>query len=79
MTARKKPGIATADLSLGWAERLTTCVEVLMGRRGGRVERMAVTAAKVTAAPTAAEFNAVVDDLNAMKARFNELLDQLQD
>lgn len=76
---KRKPGIGADFLSRGWAQRITECVEVLMGRRAGRVGRMTVTAQKVTTTPTAAEYNALVDDLRQHAARFNELLEQVQD
>ena len=79
-SAQKKPGIGKTELSLAWAERLQAVVEIMAGRRGRSADLMAVTAAKTAAAsPTTAEFNKVVDDLNAMKKRFNDLLNQVQD
>ena len=75
-----KPGIGKAELSITWAQRIQTVVEIMAGRRGSKTDLMAVTALKTAAAsPTTAEFNKVVDDLNAMKKRFNDLLDQVQD
>ena len=79
MTAeRKKPGLGKPQLTDRWAQAISECIEVMMGRRGGKVDGAAVTAKKVSSTPTAAEFNAVVDDLTAMKARFNALLRQVQ-
>lgn len=74
----KKPAIGDPNNSASWAARMTRCLEVVMGRFG-KTPRVAVTAAKVSATPTAAEFNKVVDDLHAIKATLNRLLDQVQD
>ena len=77
--SRPKPGLGKVEPTVSFLTRLSQCVEVLMGRRGGRTAPMAVTAAPVSAGPTAAEFNKVVDDLRQHAARFNELLEQVQD
>lgn len=74
----RKPGIGRPDLTQTWAQRISECIEVVMGRRG-KTQPMVVTAQKVTTTPTAAEFNALVDDLRQHAARFNELLKQVQD
>ena len=77
---QSKPGIGKTELSVVWAQRLQTVVEIMAGRRDRKTDPMGVTATKTAAAsPTTAEFNKVVDDLNAMKKRFNDLLDQVQD
>lgn len=79
MTAKRvKPGLQAEGITQSWAHSITNCIEVIMGRRGGKVDQAKVTALKVSAGPTAAQFNAVVDDLTSLKARFNELLEQVQ-
>lgn len=76
----KKPSVNSGYLTLPWAQRISEAVEIIMGRRTGRrVSAPIVTATKITAAPSAADYNKLVDDLLAMRARFEELLDQVQD
>lgn len=77
--SKPKPGIGKVEPTVPFLTRLSQCVEVMMGRRGGRTFPMVVTAAPVNTAPTAAEFNKVIDDLRQHAARFNEFLEQVQD
>lgn len=79
MNAKRKPGIGRDYLTPTWAARITECVEMAMGRLAGKVRPAAVNAQKVTTTPTAAEFNVLVDDIRALSARINELLEQVQD
>ena len=80
MSAQKKPGLGDILLSRGWARAVTQALTVLMGRGGDKVDQVAVTAKNAAGAtPTAAEFAAVVHDLNVLKTAFNQLLEQVQD
>lgn len=76
----KKPGIGNADGSPGWAQRLSSCLEVMLGRsKDGKTPKASVQSLAVAAAPTATEFNALRDDVVRLTAQFNKLLDQVQD
>lgn len=77
--SKPKPGLGKVEASVPFLTRLAQCVEVMMGRRG-KTGPMVVTAQPTTAvSPTGPEFNKVVDDLRQHAARFNELLEQVQD
>lgn len=75
----EKPGIGRDYNTRTWAERVTLCLDAVMGRKSRKARQVRLTAVEVTTTPTAAEFNAVVADLNTIKARYNELLQQVQD
>ncbi|MBX9609682.1 MAG: hypothetical protein K2Y51_25965 [Gammaproteobacteria bacterium] len=77
-----KPGIGRTELTEGWASRIQTVVEIIAGRRGRKAQRAGLTSVLLDAAgpaPTAADYNKVVSDLNTLAARYNELLEQVQD
>lgn len=56
-------------------EALKENVETLTGQRNNRIDQLAsMGAQRVSAAPTAAEFNALLDDVRALRDKLNELL-----
>lgn len=77
--ASKKPGIPpVTDRRFG--ELLKEVIERMMGRRGSKVEKLpSLDADPVTAGPTAAQYNALRNDLDKLRVRFNALLDQIGD
>lgn len=76
----KKPGIGMAELSVGYLQRVSQCLETIMGRRGSRVAQLPdLVSADVSAGPTADEHNALREDVAVLRAKINELLTRIQD
>lgn len=77
--AIKKPSLPLPT-DRGFAAAVKECLERVMGRRGGRTEKVpAAPLAPLTGAPTAADFNTLLVAHEDLRARFNDLLDQLED
>lgn len=75
----KKPAIPLPG-DARFSEAVKECLERIMGRRGARVALIpALTSADVTAAPTAAEFNALRADVETLRTALNDLLTQTED
>jgi len=77
--AVKKPSLPLPS-DRGFAAAAKECLERIMGRRGGRTEKVpAIALDTLTSAPTAADFNTLMAAHETLRARFNDLLDQLED
>ena len=56
------------------------CLEAIMGRRGGKVERpVQLSSVPVTGSPSATEFNALRGDVEKLRSTVTSMLEQLED
>lgn len=79
--AVRKPGIPTTSLnSKAFLDGIRICLEIIMGRRSGKAKALTELKSKdVSVAPTAADYNNVVSDIETIKTKINEIIGRLQD
>jgi len=78
--AKIKPGLGIASNNPDFIEKLVICMEIIMGRRGGKIQSIGtLTATNISGAPAADDYNKLVADQHTLVAKINEILTQLQD